>query len=62
MEGDNKSMVLNAPDFSTKCMKGDDGGGAKKLAVEWREHMAGISLYHPEEVLEALTFALGVRR
>ena len=58
MDADEKSMVLSASEFFTKCM-GSDNAVAEKLAVEWQEQMVGIPLCHPEEVSEALDFALG---
>ena len=59
MDKDKKSVIVSAADLFAKFSK-DDSEVAGRLLAEWQATMAGINLCSAEEVLEALTLALGV--
>jgi hypothetical protein len=56
-----KSVIMSASNLFTRFSKGD-GGAAERLSAEWQQQMAGINMCSAEEMLEALTLALGVKQ
>jgi hypothetical protein len=60
MDKDKKSVIIGAPEFFPRFNK-DDNEAVERLSAEWQHEMAGITLCHAEEVLEAMTLALSER-
>lgn len=59
MDKDRKSIVLSAPEFFARVLKGDKEA-TEKLVTEWQQQMRGIYVCDAGEVLEAMTLALRV--
>ena len=61
MDGDKKSVVRNAERFFAEATKETSRhANVETLLGKWNKEMFGIRVCSPEEVLEAMTLALGI--